>query len=48
MRVLVNVTGGFWIAAHMLMLVMRVVMFVAVCVGFFCMQVLMLMLLPCQ
>ena len=45
MCVFVNVTGRFGITAHMLMLVMRVVMLVAVRVSELRMDVLMLMLL---
>ena len=47
-RVFVDVTRCFRIAACVLMVMMRVIMLVAVCVGLFCVQVLMLMLLSCQ
>ena len=45
--VFVGVTHCFSIAACVLMFMMCVIMLVAVCVGLFCVQVLMLMLLSC-
>ena len=48
MSVFVNVTHGFRIVACVLMLMMGVIMLVAVCVGLFCVHVLMLMLFLCQ
>jgi len=48
MRVLVNVTYRCRIVACVLMLVMRIIMLVAVCMGLYCVTVLMFMLLSCQ
>ena len=48
MCVLMNVTRCFRIAARVFMFMMCVIMLVAVCVGLFCVHVLMLMLFLCQ